>query len=346
MKNLVEMTNEYAYDLNCMFLTVDCPKKEYYELFSSMFNECLLIDNMRTLRSTSLADIDIIFIKIDNNFEDTKQSIIDDFVYDLRKDNELLSIYMIDCNHIDRFYSLDGNVPTPFDKDKIYKFLYRVLQRIVAKKELFKYISILEEQLNITSNTNNIILPVVPSINRFDGKSKVLTSERHDDIRHSHTHKIPAVDFVKSIDDAVFEKVDSVKEELGYLVDTIHSIDSVNNSQQALELIADANVIIQDIFFLIDSMTQFEIMARAFDTLKMFLDNMEQEQLEDVEKKNLFADMLFSVIEDLEKWIIVIFYDQNTNDINYLDSSFASNILDIENIFNEDAEDESELEFF
>ncbi len=59
--------------------------------------------------------------------------------------------------------------------------------------------------------------------------------------------------------------------------------------------------------------------------------------------------MLVGIMQDLDLWAKTIFVEQETNDIHYLDASFANNILEIEVIFqNQELEhdDEDDLEFF
>ena len=59
--------------------------------------------------------------------------------------------------------------------------------------------------------------------------------------------------------------------------------------------------------------------------------------------------MLLAIINDVEKWIDIIFIHHTTKDIHYLDASFSSNILEVENLFlehYEEDEDEDDLEFF
>ena len=117
-----------------------------------------------------------------------------------------------------------------------------------------------------------------------------------------------------------------------------------------IALIPQINIILKDIYILIDTIGSFQVTARAFNSLEEFLMTLTTEQLNDIDKKHLFAMMFIAIINDLEKWIDVIFISQSTEDIHYLDASFSSNILEIEHLFSEhsstEEEEEDDLEFF
>jgi len=61
----------------------------------------------------------------------------------------------------------------------------------------------------------------------------------------------------------------------------------------------------------------------------------------------MLVTMLIGIVKDLEQWIQVIFVERSTEDIHYLDASFSSNILEVENLFVEtDNSEDDDLEFF
>ena len=105
------------------------------------------------------------------------------------------------------------------------------------------------------------------------------------------------------------------------------------------------------LFQTVNSFVVFSTIENTFKEFASFIENIQKEQLEDIEKQEILVDALFALADDLTKWITIIFYDRNTDNIHYFDASFANTCLEIEAMFNEEevevAEDDEELlEFF
>jgi len=350
MKTIIKLTNEYASNLNCLFFDFDKRETSYYDMFAFIFKDCLLLDNRENIKYEHFNIIDIVFIKINDASKFKNHKDIKMFINSLRKKDELLPVYLIGdditnlkvLEMINACYCLDGLLPTPFDRDRIYRFLYRILKRLTVLKELNAYVENLEEQLFIS--------PV--KIIEEEPKNQVIEIKKRDesrekDIRFSQTEKISAVEFMNLLDDTVVDKVENMGIELDALIGVIYGLESANASSSVAMIEKNIEPIINNVFVLVESMGYFAVVARAFRTLNAFLATLGENELENKEGKNLFITMLLAIINDLEKWLQIIFIEQSAEDIHYLDASFSSNVLEIEQVFLESTdEDEDDLEFF
>jgi len=355
MKTIIKLTNEYASNLNCLFFNFNSKLDSYNTLCESMFKSYFETDAIDLPQYNYIKMVDIVFIKIDNHSKFENLQGIREFIQSLRKTNEFLPVYFINesitessvFQLIDKCYCMDGFLPTPFDSDRIYRFLHRVLKRLVADKELHVYIKDLEEQLSgsIVSVTEE---------KKVDDKP-VQSSQKRDihrekDIRFTQTDKISALEFMSSLDDSIIDKVENLEIELDSLIEIIYRMEN-SDSTASVDLVQNSvKPIIDDIYVLVDSIGYFVVTARAFRILNDFLTTLTPQEFENQEQKSMFITMLLAVINDLEKWLKVIFIEHSTDDIHYLDASFSSNILEIEQVFfqkdNDDDEDDDDLEFF
>ena len=341
MKTLIKLSNEYASNLKVLLFGFDAITRSYYDMFTLMFKDCVVSSN-KNIAKTKLKNIDIAFIRINNNSKFDDQHELEKFMHSLRIDNELLPIYLIKDYKTEldvvSCYCSDGYFPTPYDRAKAYRILYRVLKRVVTIKDMQDYIEILENQLppvRVKAKEKKQIQEIKPR-----------DKNREKDIRFSQTEKISALEFMNMLDDTIFDKIEELEVELNSLIDTIYNLENLDAASIIIVLIGDVEPIINNIFALVDSMGYFPVTARAFNSFRVFLSTLSEENFENEDNKSLFITMLLAIINDLEKWLRVIFIDHSTDDIHYLDASFSSNILEIENIFLVDDDDDDDLEFF
>ncbi len=351
MQTIIKLTNEYASNLNALFFNFDLKLTSYYDMFDFIFKDCLLSDDKEIAKYEYSNNIDIVFISINNTLKFESNEDIKIFIDSLRKENELLSVYLIKdditnikvLETIDNCYCLDGIFPTPFNRDKVYNFLYRILKRLTIFKELDSYIEDLENQL-FTLPTQTIEEKPKQQV----AQVKKRDENREKDIRFSQTEKISAVEFMNSLDDTIIDKVENMNIELEALIGIVYRIENADTSSSVIMVRENIEPIIENVFILVESMGYFDVTARAFGTLNSFLATLSESEFENEAGKNLFITMFLAVINDIEKWLQVIFIDQSTEDIHYLDASFSSNILEIEQVFLEcdDDDDDDDLEFF
>lgn len=350
MEIVTKLTNEYASNLNCLFFNADKKLMSYFNMFDSIFKSCLLSNNISiAYDDTIMVDVDIVFIKIDNDSKFENHDEIKQFTESLRRDKELLPIYLIKSDvtnpkivdMIHGCYCLDGLVPEPFNEEKIYRFLYRILKRLMVDKDLYAYIEDLENQLFGCVEIEDV---KVSKTTRKNTES--LSKDREKDIRFSQTDKISASEFMSLLDDSIIDKVENIEMELENLIGILDKLERVDATTSVSMVQNDIRPIIEDIFILVELMGYFGVTARAFGTLNNFLSTLSVDEFQNEANKSMFITMLLAIINDLEKWLEVIFVEQSTEDIHYLDASFSSNILEIEKVFVEEDEDEGDLEFF
>ena len=355
MKTIIKLTNEYASNLNCLFFNFDGNLASYYKMFHLIFKECIVSDNIDVAKQEHFKIIDIVFIKIDNHPKLKTSHEIRTFIQCLRREQELLPVYLIKnditdikvLELIDNCYCLDGVIPTPFNREKVYRFLYRILKRLIVEKDLHAYIETLESQLCDDTKLETLKTPL-PITHKKETKRR--DQKREKDIRFSQTDKISAIEFMELLDDTVIDKVENIEIELENLVGVVYKLEDVEAPTAVQIVHKDIRPIIEEIFVLVESIGYFGVTARAFGILSNFLSSLSVQEFQNQNNKSMFITMLLAIINDLEKWLQIIFIDHTTKDIHYLDASFSSNILEIEKVFYEeeddDEEDEDDLEFF
>ena len=347
MKTTIQLTSEYASNLNCLFFSPSKKIGPFYDLINYIFNSCVLLDDSSAINEQYSGSIDIVFVRLDDKTQLDSCESVKKIIKILRKSNESLLVYVIKSNikdvdllrKINESYCFDGSLPTPFDRNRVYGFLYRILQRITTLKDLQAYVQTLEDQLYIPAVTQDT-----------KHKQKQLNKQKADrqqnDIRFTQTDKISAIEFMESLDDAIIDKVEILSDELNEIVNILYDMEEAE-ADKAFGYIPSVNLVIDKICILVDSIGVFDVIARAFDSLNIFLQNLTMAELSDLDRKSMFVAMLLAIISDLEKWINTVFISVQTDNIHYFDASFSSNIKEIENLFSTTHEDdEDDLEFF
>ncbi|MDQ7067005.1 MAG: hypothetical protein Q9M40_02795 [Sulfurimonas sp.] len=352
MTGIKKLTNEYASNLICNFIGINNVNDKYYNMFKTIFKECKYCESLEIIDSSDLILTDIVFIELDKGTFLKEYKNLKQFMQIARYKNDFLRIYLIqDSKHsrveeMNLWYEFDGSLPSAFDRENTYLFLYRMLQRVTAEKALGDYIKILENQLfSPYEKLEEKTAPVLSNKKKIAKRD----STKEKDLRFTQVEKISAAEFINSLDDTIIDKVESFTSSLDSLIGDIYEMESLE-SADAIGKITLINEKIKDIEILIASMFVFPIIERAFFSLNEFLSNLTVEDIE--AKKNLLVSVLIGIINDLEKWINVIFVAYKTEDIHYFDASFSSNILELENIFKEEEleedmdEEDDDLEFF
>ncbi len=173
---------------------------------------------------------------------------------------------------------------------------------------------------------------------------------RFQDIRYSVVDKISAVDFVAEVDEQTFSELDEFKEGLDNFNLLLNDM-SMCDVMQFYGYIDQVVEFYNTLYNVIKNFIVFPAIENTFHEFSNFLENISLEQLEEQEKRDILIDALFALSDDLLKWINIVFYERNTDNIHYFDASFANTCLEIESMFAaqeaEAAEDDEELlEFF
>jgi len=358
MKTIIKLTNEYASNLNALFINVSSKTAAYYDLFSYIFKDCTLVKLSSVIVDTNCVDLQNIDIVIINIADDQGIKVPQDIknaTKILRHYNELMPIFVIKddleqeatIKSIDQCYCLDGAFPFPFDRDPLYGLLYRQLKRITVAKDLAEYTDSLEKQLfNNPAVEKNRVENITVEIEHVKKPTVLIDIEREKSLRYSPIEKISAQDYTETLDDSIIDKMEVLSENLDAFISVLYDFEDSLNPDEVHIMIKNITKNIYDSYTIVDSLSIFPVIAKAFMHLSILLDTVSVEDLADKERKNLLSIMLIAIINDLEKWVQVIFIQKTTLDIHYLDASFASNVFQVENIFVESEEDEDDLEFF
>ncbi|MDQ7061673.1 MAG: hypothetical protein Q9M43_11310 [Sulfurimonas sp.] len=223
-------------------------------------------------------------------------------------------------------------------------FLYRILKRITSIKSLEEYISTLEGQ----SLSIEPVLAVKKDEVKADTTEVKVTKKnlkREEDIRSTHTEKTSASEFVSTLDDSIIDKIEVFTDDLNSLLGLVYDLETADVAM-SLDIISRMGESIDNICSTLEAMLAFPIIVRAFYALNQFILELTEIELSQEEKKAMFVTIFIGMVDDLEKWLDIIFVQLSTDDIHYLDASFSSNILAIETTFIEEEDDDDDLEFF
>ena len=370
MKHIINIVNQYAAMLNCAFISIETEPNEYYTIIKGIFHKTNLVRN--NPYSVDYRGVDIVFLQVgDESIFDTISK-TRDLVAKISEINDLVTICAIKnsaenvelMKSLEKNYYIDHILPfySNYDEETIYTFLYRVLKPIVIKREL-------EEALvSEMSGKRHLMLEEAKMASQKQKDKEAIDSnddnssddnsndndiidearkERLQDVRYTRVEKISAEEFISTLDDSVVDKIEDTKDELSDIIVTLYDMEKMG-AKEILEVLPSFAKKMYELHLIIDSLVLFQIISKTFYVLYEFLNGITLDNLQDSSKKSMLITMLLAVMKDLEEWTDVIFIQKNTKDIHYLDASFSSNILQIENLFvvSDDEDDGSDLDFF
>jgi len=181
-----------------------------------------------------------------------------------------------------------------------------------------------------------------------------LEEARELDLRYTTYEKVTAQELAEELDPSIEDKLENFEEDIESLRFSLSDFEDAENTLvkenllYMIELFDNFNIVVENIGL-------FNVIFRSFNSFILFLKELDDAVLFDKEKRILLATFIRGLIDDLEQWIVNVFIEHTTNDIHYLDASFAENCLEIEKIFLENEEeevsgenkkDDDSLEFF
>ncbi|MFT5661171.1 MAG: CheY-like chemotaxis protein [Sulfurimonas sp.] len=383
IKKLTPLVKSYAIDMNVLIVEDQSANLDFYKVvFGKYFNICDVALNGQEALDMWNNNRDYYDLII----TDVHMPIMDglELIKRIREESMEQSIIVItDTTDIEEnqnlaYYFIDGLLPKPIDKQKLFILLYRVLKKIAEKKEFSHYINELEKQLNETTEFKshfNFIMEKLQPIHEQEEvrdviallstligktdviiqeqKSKVVLSEDNEkDLRFSTAdHQLSALELMEQLDDTVVDKIENFLDVLDtYLVD----VDAIEKQspKEAIVSLQKISIYFNEFIDIINNMVIFPIVSRAFTNLNTFIHNIKEEELVDFDKKSLLVSLLLNVEKDVSGWIKMIFVEQKASNIYYFDASFSNSSLEIESMFNnfgvESSEyfDDDDLGFF
>ena len=244
------------------------------------------------------------------------------------EDLNLMKSYMIN--------GVDAILPKPYDEALTMKVLQRTLHYINEKKLLEQYV----EQLELMAKEN---------VERKSAQLQQRTTQE----RKPKLIKTPVINedenleqkymirgSVKDMENVDVDELDLIgKERIDAFRDTISDYElqlcslEPNNLPALRLVLKDVLSGIKELVGAINVLGVFPIAANAATNLIKFVENLDDTALQNSNNRELFIDILVTMLEDFDKWIDLVFISKKTDNIHYFDASFANTCLELEMIF-------------
>jgi response regulator of citrate/malate metabolism len=263
-----------------------------------------------------------------------------------------------DYNHLSDYMlcGVDAILPKPYNEDILMTVLNRTLYYLNEKKLLEHYVQQLEwmVQENLARKSEELRqrgdTPRTPKIKKetataLEDKSEPSLIDKYK-IRNS-TNEMEMVD-VDTLDIFGKERIELFHEQISDYEFALCSVEDGDILGLRMALMEVLNGI-RDLVTAINILEVFPIAANAASNLIDFIEKLDNSLLEDSAKRELFIDILVTMLEDFSKWIDMVFISKKSENIHYFDASFANTCLELEMIFKvkeEKRRDAEILEFF
>ncbi len=244
---------------------------------------------------------------------------------------------------------IDGILVKPYNHEKMFKILSRVL-KLIHDDKLLKRQAL---QLKLFAK-ENIKSKVTLHENKIDIKekkpiAKPIKKLTKDNKYHTRAHLSggSAENFAADLDYFDIDRVEVFQDKIENYQNTACSL-IARSPQETKEDLTEICEGLSELIDLLNHFGNFSVTAEATKKLIEFIEGLKIEELEDEDKKDLFVDGLMAILEDLNNWINMVFVDKNTDNINYFDASFANTCLELESIFVpvELGDDDDGMDFF
>jgi len=264
---------------------------------------------------------------------------------------------IIDINEMRSIIELgiDGILVKPYNQERMFAIFSRVLKlihqnkllrrqaiqlKLLARENIEAKVTLHENKLDKKTTTKKM----PPQKTPLKEKPKSKDNKYH---TRAHLKGASAETFTAGLDYFDLDKVEVFQDKIEHYQNVACLLINAEpaKAKDDLGLISQG---LNELIELLNHFGMFSVTAHATRKLITFIENIEVEQLEDYDKKDLFIDGLMAILEDLNNWIDMVFVQKNTDNINYFDASFANTCLELESIFVEveiNDEDES-LDFF
>jgi CheY-like chemotaxis protein len=238
---------------------------------------------------------------------------------------------------------VDGILLKPFDQDIVFKILIRILKNIHNRKIKTQQAT----QLQLFAKKNIALKCDIKQSTTATTNSK---NESHLSKKYNIRKTVygqSATNISLDIDFTNNEKIDKLKDELFEYESLIVSLEGKSLEDIILGLKETTNGL-ELLIQIMEGFDYFTVSVDAAKNLITFINSISVDMLSDESIKQLFIDAYLALFEDISLWIEKLFVNQDSENINYFDASFANTCLEIEIIFSKSSieDDDSELEFF
>lgn len=163
-------------------------------------------------------------------------------------------------------------------------------------------------------------------------------------LRQSFVQKITALEYISSLDQSILKEIHNLQcyeKEWNQILHNVHNEPSLEN------LYRFTNGIMEVYVKAIDNLSEFRTLSYALSSLNTFIKENANDILSDHKKLNTLIMLVKHLWSDLTSWREHIFSLQDATDIHYLDSSFFSSCMQIEQIVgNKMIMTDDEIDFF
>lgn len=245
-------------------------------------------------------------------------------------------------------HGVDGIMLKPFKEEKVFPILLRVLSMVKAKKILkqqYIQLRVLSKE-NVSLKNDAIKIQEIPL-------SEEVTSKAEDKSKYAIRKSFikdqeKTEDFFESLDYENIDDADKLQYELEDMEAKLFHLKKSDNLEDIRLVILESTNIFIALKIFMEKLHSFEVASDASSNLVEYIENLDFSVMEDESKRSLFLEVYISMFEDIYKWIKIVFVDNDKENINYFDASFANSCLELEAVFsgNMIEEDDCELEFF
>ena len=252
---------------------------------------------------------------------------------DMDVDGTISTIYLFNDITLEEYQKIKIKSYTELLEDFIFKTHYK------EKKETTKLVKTTEPDLKTESEVKKefeATKPEVDLVEKVEDNTEKLSinDEENSLLRRSHTFKTTAKEYVDELDDEILLELQELDELDRDFRDSIlilqedANVDGIKNMSNQLERYAHE----------ISMLFEFKDLAYAIRSLSEMLSSVNEDKLDE---KNIKKIVLFlaGIQSDLSDWRNLIFIEQSSLDIHYLDSSLYSACLQIELALSEDVKE-------
>jgi len=362
-KTILQMIKEDAKNVHVLIAEDDMVMQTlYHRLFDGLFNQFVIANNGVEAYEyfVSQADNPVDLIITDNYMPEMEGM---ELVQKIREKDFNVRILVMtsetDFNTMKSYMlnGVDAILPKPYDEELTMQVMQRTLHYINEKKLLESYIEQLEAMAKESVARKSAELKQratqehVPKLKKNIQESSASTIEQNPvlvdkyQIRNS-VQDMENVD-VDDLDTIGREKIDTFKENIADYEFALCSVEGgdIPSFRLALDEVLTG---LQDLIRALNVLGAFPIAANAAKHLIEFVNTLDDEEFKDSNKRELFVDILLSMLGDFDKWIDTVFISRTAENVHYFDASFANTCLELEMIFKAEIYNSNEdaLEFF
>jgi len=352
---------EYGKNISVFIIANDSEEVEEHELFFIQNFSKITFSNSYEQAwqyfDNHKGKFDLVVVHVSDNLGEAEK-----LLKHIRKQEELIHMIAFTTSKqtyeytVGHCFCADATLPYPFNTEYTYRYLHRYLKRLTTVKEMESYVSVLENMLNTNHKSENSCYIGLDRVNDYNTNNnlentiiekRTIEDSKLKNIRFNQSHKTTAVEFMSTLDSSIIDKIEEFQDRLDDYAVYLYDLEKLN-PENSINKMHEITIILTNFSQIVDNMITFPIIAETFVELTSFLDSLNIEHFEDITQKKLLVEVLLGLGKDLELWIKAIFIDQNTDNINYFDASFANSCLEIEAIFSNtiNEKDDGDLEFF